>query len=427
MVIVAVRPLPRSRAQRGWRRLGALALLMATACRSGPAPTPVAPAPSRTVVLVSLDGFRADYLDRPGAVRLRALAARGVRAQRMIPAFPSKTFPAHYTVVTGLHPEHHGIVANTMQDPAIGKTFTISDTLVARDPRWWQGEPLWITAERQGVRSASFYWPGSDYEVAGGRPSDYRPYDGRVPNAARVRQVLAWLARPAATAPRFITLYFSTTDDAGHAHGPDAPQVDSAIAHVDSLIGALDDGIAALGAADRVALVVVADHGMTAISADRVIYLDDYLDLSTVQVIDWMPVTGLAPRAGREDSVVARLRTAHPQLAVYRKDEVPARFHYSAHPRIPPVVLIASEGWTISSRARVTLMGPPRGGTHGYDNQLPAMGALFVAAGPGLARGRVLPPFASVHVYPLLAHLLGIVPAPHDGSLDAVRAALRER
>ena len=139
MLIVAVRPLPRSRAQRGWRRLGAMALLMATACRSGPAPTPVAPAPSRTVVLVSLDGFRADYLDRPGAVRLRALAARGVRAQRMIPAFPSKTFPAHYTVVTGLHPEHHGIVANTMQDPAIGKTFTISDTLVARDPRWWQG------------------------------------------------------------------------------------------------------------------------------------------------------------------------------------------------------------------------------------------------------------------------------------------------
>ncbi len=425
MLSAAVRRPPRSRTERVGRRLGAMALLLVAACRPGPAPAPVAPAVPRSVVLVSLDGFRADYLDRPGAVRLRALAARGVRAQRMIPAFPSKTFPAHYTLVTGLHPEHHGIVANTMVDPAIGKTFTISDTLVARDPRWWQGEPLWITAERQGVRAASFYWPGSDYEVAGGRPSDYRPYDGRVPNAARVRQVLEWLARPAATAPRFITLYFSTTDDAGHAHGPDAPQVDTAIAHVDSLVGMLDDGIAALGAADRVDLVVVADHGMTAIGGDRVIYLDDYLDLSTVQVIDWMPVTGIAPRPGQEDAVVARLRTAHPQLAVYRKGEVPARFHYNAHPRIPPVVLIANEGWTISSRARVQLTGPPKGGTHGYDNQLPSMGALFVAAGPGFARGRVLPPFASVHVYPLLAHLLGIAPAPSDGSLDSVRAALR--
>lgn len=427
MLIAAVRRGVLSRTDGGWRHLGTMALLLAAACRPAPAPAPVAPAVPRTVVLVSLDGFRADYLDRPGAVRLRALAARGVRAQRMIPAFPSKTFPAHYTLVTGLHPVHHGIVANTMVDSAIGKPFTISDTLVARDPRWWQGEPLWITAERQGVRTAAFYWPGSDYEVAGGRPTEYRPYDGRVPNSARVRQVLEWLARPAATAPRFVTLYFSTTDDAGHAHGPDAPQVDTAIAQVDALVGMLEDGIAALGATERVVLVVVADHGMTAISADRVIYLDDYLDLSTMRVIDWMPVTGLAPRAGEEDAVVARLRGAHPHLAVYRKGSVPARFHYNAHARIPPVVLLADEGWTISSHDRVKLMGPPRGGTHGYDNQLPSMGALFVAAGPGVARGRVLPPFASVHVYPLLAHLLGIRPARTDGSLDSVRAALRER
>ena len=417
---------------RGTPLWGALALLAwaATACRqAGMAGTAAATPPTlpQTVVLVALDGFRADYLDRPAAVRLRALAARGVRATRMIPAFPSKTFPAHYTLVTGLHPEHHGIVANTMVDPSIGRTFTISDTLVARDPRWWGGEPLWNTAERQGVRTAAFYWPGSDYEIGGRRPTEYRPYDGRVPNAARVRQVLDWLARPPATAPRFITLYFSTTDDAGHTFGPDAPQVDSAIARVDSLIGVLDDGIAALGAGARVNLVVVADHGMTAISADRVVYLDDYLDLSTMQVIDWMPVTGIAPRAGEEEAVVARLRGAHPHLAVYRREAVPARFHYNAHPRIPPVVLIADEGWTISSRARVQRVGPPRGGTHGYDNQLPSMGALFVAAGPGFAPGRTLPPFASVHVYPLLAHLLGIVPAPSDGSLDSLRAALRPR
>lgn len=385
--------------------------------RSASAERPTAAPPA--TVLISLDGFRADYITRPGAVELRALAARGVRAERLVPSFPSKTFPNHYTIVTGLYPEHHGIVANTMRDSTIGTTFTIGDTLIARDPRWWGGEPIWNTAERQGVRTAAFYWPGSDYAVNGRYPTYYRPYDGRVPNAARVQQVLEWLSMPAAQAPRFVTMYFSTTDDAGHSHGPDSPQVDSAIAHVDSLIGQLVRGLDARGLGGRVNLVIVSDHGMTPISADRVIHLDDHIDLNDVEVVDWMPVTAMTPKPGKLDAVFSALRTV-PHLQVWKRDSMPERYHYRESPRITPLVLLADEGWTISSRARIARNGSPKGGTHGYDNHLPSMGALFVAAGPDIQRGRVIAPVSNVHVYPLLARLLRVTPARSDGSADSL-------
>lgn len=421
------RPLPA-----GARRSVAAGILLLTAggaaaCASGGAPVVPPPggrAPNATV-LISFDGFRADYIARPGAVRLRELAARGVRAERLVPSFPSKTFPNHYTIVTGLHPEHHGIVANTMRDDAIGRTFTIGDTVVARDPRWWGGEPIWNTAERQGVRTAAFFWPGSDYAVNHRYPTYYTPYDGRIPNATRVQQVLTWLSLPPDRAPRFITLYFSTTDDAGHRYGPDAPQVDTAIAHVDSLLGALVDGLAQRRLTDRVNLVVVADHGMTAIDSTRVIRLDEYVNLDDLDVVDWMPVAAVSPKPGKLESVYAALGRV-PHLQVFRKDSVPERYRYRAHPRITPLVLLADEGWTISSTERLRRTGMPRGGTHGYDNFLPSMGALFVAAGPDLQEGRVIGPVANVHVYPLLARLLGITAAPSDGHADSLAITRRD-
>lgn len=391
----------------------------------GGAAADMAAARSNATVLISLDGFRADYITRPGAVQLRALAARGVRAERLIPAFPSKTFPNHYTLVTGLHPEHHGIVANTMRDERIGATFTISDTVIARDPRWWGGEPIWNTAERQGVRTAAFFWPGSDYAVNGRYPTYYTPYDGRIPNRARVQQVLDWLTLPPDRAPRFVTLYFSTTDDAGHNHGPGSAQVDTAIAQVDSLVGALVQGLAGRGLTDRVNLVVVSDHGMTPIDSTRVIRLDEHVNLDDMDVVDWMPVAAVTPKPGKLESVYASLGRV-PHLQVFRKDSVPARYHYRAHPRITPLVLLADEGWTISSTDRLRRTGMPRGGTHGYDNFLPSMGALFVAAGPDLQRGRVIGPVANVHVYPLLARLLGIEPAPNDGHADSLAIMRRD-
>ncbi|MHB1312957.1 MAG: alkaline phosphatase family protein [Gemmatimonadaceae bacterium] len=407
------------------KRLAPLLLLAALAgCHAAPRSVP-APDAHRTVLLVSLDGFRADYIQRPGAVRLRQLAARGVRAERMVPAFPSKTFPNHYTIVTGLRPEHHGIVANAMWDDVIGKKFTIGDTAVSHDTRWWGGEPLWVTVEKQGKRAASYFWVGSDIVIAGRRPTWWKTYDGRVPNGERVKTVLDWLALPADSAPSFVSTYFSNADDAGHRFGPDAPQTDSAIAEVDREVGALVDGIAARGLANRVDIVVVSDHGMTALAPDRVIYLDDYIDLAKVDIVDMTPVGAISPKPGYEDEAYRRLTGANPHMQVYRKGEVPARFHFNTNPRITQLVTVADEGWTMTTHALAQRHGLPSGGTHGFDNLLPSMGALFVAAGPDFREGVVVPPFQNIHVYDLLAGILGVKPAANDGSADSTRMMRR--
>lgn len=406
-----------------------LVLVGAAACVGGPArsssPPPIAQ--QNRVLLIGLDGFRWDYVDRAPAVRIRELAARGVRAERLVPAFPSKTFPNYYTIATGLRPDEHGIVTNTMRDPVLG-TFRLADSLAQQESRWWGGEPIWVTAERQGRRAATLFWPGSETSVGGVRPSWHTTYEHTRPNEDRVRQVLAWLALPADSAPALITLYLSDTDDAGHTYGPLAAQTDNAIARVDSVVGALVDGIARLGLTERVNVVIVADHGMTEISAERAIVLDDYIDVDEVDVLDWSPVAAIIPRAGDEERVYHALVGKHPRLQVYRKGELPARWHFNSHPRITPIVAVADEGWTIASRAQVARwreLGWTGGANHGYDPALISMGAVFVAAGPGIAQGRVVPPFQNIHVYPLLAELLGLRPARSSGVLDSVRAVLR--
>lgn len=403
--------------------IGLGGLLLAVACGSGPSPSPV-PETGQVVVLISIDGFRADYLDRPQASGLRALAALGVRARQLEPVFPTKTFPNHYSIVTGLWPEHHGIVGNTMEDPVLG-WFRINDTVAVRDSRWWGGEPLWVTAERQGRRAASLFWPGSEAPIAGLRPSWYTRYQHDLPNDVRVGGVLEWLRLPPDSGPAFVTLYFSVVDDAGHRFGPDAPQTDSAIARVDSAVTALWRGMVASGLERRVNLVIVADHGMASTSADRRIVLDDWLEAGTYRVIDLNPVALIAPAEGREEEVLARLRQA-PHLQVYRKSEVPERWHFREHHRITPVVAVADEGWTIATRAMVDRNpGVGNGGTHGYDNRAPSMQALFMAVGPAFPEGRVVDRVRTVDLYQLMARVLGLRPAATDGALDSIRAVLR--
>ena len=379
----------------------------------------------QTVVMISLDGFRADYIDRPAAVHLRALAARGVRAERLVPSFPSKTYPNHYALVTGLYPEHNGIVANSMRDAELGH-FAIGNDPAVRDARWWFGEPIWVTAEKQGLRAAAYFWPGSEAPIGGVRPTWYKKYDGTVPNAERVRAVLAWLALPADSAPRLINAYFSDADDAGHKHGPRAVETDSAIARLDSAVGAIMNGITRLGHDTKVNLVVVSDHGMAEIKPDRIVFLDDYVSLDSLDVVDWTPIAAIVPKKGHERYVYDALKNANPHLAIYRKAAVPKRFNFNSGSRITPIVGIADEGWSITTRTRAAKAAPWLiGGAHGYDNQLRSMGALFVASGPAFKSGLVVPPFQNIHVYSLVAEILKLKPAKTDGSLDSVRVLLR--
>lgn len=374
------------------------------------------------MVLVSLDGFRWDYLDRAVAPNLQRLAMRGVRAQWMTASFPTKTFPNHYTMVTGLHPGNHGIVANNIRDSLLG-SFRLSDTVAQRDARWWGGEPIWRTAQRQGKRAASYYWPGSEAAIGGAHPWRWMPFDDDAPNAPRVDSVLTWLSLPKGQAPSVVTLYYSDVDHAGHTFGPEAPQTDSAIARVDSMIGRLMDGLAARGLSESVNVIVVSDHGMIETPKERVIVLDDYINLDDVDVVDWTPVGAVSPKPGKEAAVYAALVKAHPQLKVYRKGEVPARFHFNTHPRITSLVLVAEPGWSITSKSRAATW---RGGaSHGWDPEARGMGALFVAAGPAFRQGVAVAPFRNIHLYELMAHLIGVKPAPNDGSLDSVRTLLR--
>ena len=369
------------------------------------------------VVLISFDGWRWDYTDRADVPHLRALAARGVRAEGLIPTFPSKTFPNHYSLVTGLYPERHGIVSNVIVDPGFPERFTMASK-TAKTARWWGGEPLWNTAMSQGLRTASMFWPGSEAPIDGLRPTYWRPYDEGMPNTARVQQVLEWLALPSDRQPAFITLYFSDVDSAGHAHGPDSPEVRRAAARLDQMLGRLISGVSRLNLADRVNMVVVSDHGMAQLSDRRLIYLEDYLDLSTVDITEWSPVLGLVPRSGSVDAVYAALKGKHPSLGIYKREETPAHLHYRNNERIPPILGLAQDGWTITTRGMALatrVAGRANGGAHGYDPTLKSMHGLFVAAGPRIREGLRSPVFENIHVYNFLCDLLGLKPSPNDG------------
>src|SRR3954465_13920139 len=393
-----------------------VALLLASTAQ--PAASASAQTGSGTVVLMALDGFHPSYLDRAPARPLRKLASEGVRARWMTPVFPSLTFPNFYSIATGLYPEHHGIVSNTMVDSALG-SFSLRDRSSVEDPRWWGGEPIWVTAVKQNQRAATYFWPGSEAQIKRVRPTYYKLYDSSVPDAARVWQVLQWLSLPVAQAPSLVTVYFNDVDDAGHRFGPNAPETDAAIGRVDSAVGALMDGLEQRGLTGRVNLIVVADHGMAAVAPDHVIHLEQYIDTAAVNLVDQGPIVSLSPRSGRADEIIARLRRA-PHLKVYRKAEIPAALHYRAHPRIQPIVAIADEGWIATARGG----GPGPRGMHGYPPDLPSMRALFLARGPAFAQGAVVPPFQNIHVYDLIAHILRLTPAPNDGSLDSIKAVL---
>ena len=383
------------------------------------------------VILVSLDGFRADYLNRGITPSLNAIAARGISAA-MRPAFPSKTFPNHWALVTGEYPDHNGIVGNTFEDPRRpDQTFTMQSD----DPFWWnEAEPLWVAAEKAGIRSASLFWPGSNVgwggelvdhgfaAVEGGtRPEDWHEFNFAVTNTQRVNAVLDWMRRPASIRPRFVTLYMNTVDTAGHLYGPSDPHINASIGEVDQQIGQLVSGLKALHQPAN--LIVVADHGMAAISSERVIALDKLLDPAAFRLVDSGPFAAIAPVPGHERQLEAALLKPHDHMQCWRKDQIPARLHFGTNPRIQPYFCLAAVGWEISETAPNK---PFAGGSHGWDNAASEMAALFVAAGPQIRNSGRLAPFDNVDVEPMLRDLLGLPVNPKaDGNDAPFRVSLK--
>ena len=389
----------------------------------------VLPAEQAILILVSIDGFRWDYLDRFSPPNLTKLASDGVRADGLIPQFPSKTFPNHYTIVTGLTLAHHGIISNNIRDKEIPGEFSLSNRDVQNDPRWWGGEPIWNTAERQGRKSAAMFWPGSEVMIGGHRGTYWTPYDDDMPHAERVKKILDWLRLPGDQRPSFLTLYFSDVDNAGHSRGPDSEDVKNAVMRVDKSIGDLVAGVKQIGMTDRVNYVIVSDHGMAQLSPDRMIVLDDYIDVSTAEVTDWAPVLGLTPKDGDIDKMYRALKDKHPALAIYRSNEIPPEYGLAGHPRLPAIVGIAKEGWFITSKREEQRWGEPNrhapGGTHGYDARLQSMQGLFIASGPRIRSGMRVKPFENIHIYDFMCAVLGIQPAKNDGDPAVTRDMLR--
>jgi predicted AlkP superfamily pyrophosphatase or phosphodiesterase len=382
-----------------------------------------------TVILVSLDGFRYDYIDKFKTPVLNQLAKEGVRAKWMTPSFPSKTFPNHYTIATGLYPEHHGIIENNIYD--FGTTFGLSKTEEVQNPRWWLGEPLWVTAEKQNQIAAAYFFPGTETAIQGVKPDYFRAYNGKVPNELRVDKILSYLDLPAAKRPTFLTLYFSDTDDAGHEFSPDSEETRYSALNVDRLIGQLMNGLKQRRIDKKVNLIVVSDHGMQTIDLHNAVFLDDYFDTESLtdRVLWTDEIVQVFPKQNKTEEIMSKIKNVR-HATCWRKNEIPERFHYRASPRIAPVVCSTEEGWMLTThkryedRLKSTDINQMRGG-HGYDNQLESMRATFIAHGAAFKKGYVAEPFENVEVYNLMCRILGLTPAKNDGNFEKIKDLLR--
>jgi arylsulfatase A-like enzyme len=376
------------------------------------------------VVLLSLDGFRHDYMERYETPALDEIARRGVRAEALVPAFPSLTFPTHYSIATGLTPGRHGIVANRFLDPATGRHYSLRDRETVEDGWWYGGEPIWVTAESQGMVTSAFYFVGTEADVRGVRPSDWRPFDMDVPGATRVDQVLEWLDAPPATRPHLVTLYLGQVDRAGHEHGPDSPQNAAAVAEVDALVGRLLAGIDDSSRTDPVYLVVVSDHGMMPyVEEPPRFVVDDVIDMDGVRTGVGGPVLYLfLDEPARAPSIRDAVNDAWSHGRAWLPEETPAAWGVAGNPRFGDVILTADAGHAVVAGWLRDKRLPA--GAHGWTPETPEMHGIFLALGPRFPAGGLLPPVQAVDVYPLLARLLGLRPAP---DLDGSPAALADR
>ena len=436
------------------RRTAALVLALLLA---GFAPRAAADSAAATppLLLISMDGFRWDYCARhpDESPHIRQLAREGISARELIPVYPSNTFPNHYSIVTGLYPAHHDIINNDMYDPRLGDIFHYTMPAASADPRWWGGEPIWITAVKQGRTSATYYWVGAEAPVQGLRPTYYKHFDMGVyetePFETRINQVVAWLRLPPAQRPAVITFYLEETNGAGHKFGPDSPELAATIKLQDGRIGSLLDRLKAEGLGP-VNVIIVSDHGMTNVSPDRIMVIDDYVDLSTVQIDFQVPAMGLRPLKGTAQELVRALAGLphakayltdnqpsapglagwwhHLKVAVFHRGEyLPARFHLTGNPRIPDVWIVPELGWHIMTRANAkSPAAHNQKGDHGFDNAAQDMHGILIANGPSFrSDGAVLPPVPNIDIYNLMCAALHLVPAPNDGDDRLVREMLR--
>ena len=369
------------------------------------------------VIVVSFDGFRWDYSDLYETPNLDLMEKNGVKAEHLQPSFPTSTFPNHYTLATGLYPDHHGIINNSFYASELEGVYRIGDTDMVTNPDAYFGEPLWVTAEKQGMKSASYFWVGSEADIMGILPSYWYAYNGDDPYLSRVDQVIKWLKLPLSERPGLVFLYYDEPDGIAHKYGPEHQETGEVVTYMDSVLGYLRSEISKLEYGELVNLIVLSDHGMASFSSDKYVNLWEHIkEQWTIGVVGGNPVILIQPEEGCADSITTALNSVE-GISAWQKADIPERLHYGNSPRFPGIVVLADSLWSIGTRT------DPLGytGAHGYDNAFTNMNAIFYAEGPDFKEGYSSAPFSNVEVYGIVAHILGLEPATTDGDLEKVR------
>ena len=375
--------------------------------------------------MISFDGFRSDYLDWYDTPNMDNFISKGVRAEGLIPVFVSKTFPNHYSIATGLYAENHGLIGNHFYDPLLDDEYSLSDRSKVEDPKFYEGEPIWVTAEKNNIQTASYFWVGSEAPIKNTYPTRWKRYDHDFPFDSRIDSVVNWLSMPKKQRPNLCLLYFHEPDHTVHETGPKSNETAMMVTKMDSLFGILISKLDQLPIAKNLNILVVSDHGMTEISSERTIDLSNHIETSKMKQEGSGPYSLLYDMDKNEiGNIVDKLNTV-PKISAYAKKDIPDRYHFKHHHRIKDVLVIADEGWYINNQAisSSSKIGAyiPKGGTHGYDNQLKSMHALFIANGPAFKKGITVPSFENVNIYPLICHILNIDPNKNiDGNLENI-------
>ena len=375
------------------------------------------------LIMVSLDGFRWDYTQYAKTPVLDSLAKAGVMAEALIPSFPTKTFPNHYTIATGLYPDNHGIVLNGFYAEDLKMDYNKGDKSTVGDSRFYSGEPIWTTAELQNVKSATFFWVGSEAESNGVRPTLWEKYDHHLPFEARIDSVYNWLSLPENQRPHLVMWYYHEPDAIGHDKGPRSKELVDEIEKLDTWLGDFFTKMRTLPYYNELNFIVTSDHGMGELSIDKQVILDDIIDTANLTYFDgWNPIWNLKVKAGKLDEVYSGLKN-NEHIQTWYRDSIPERLHYGTNPRTYDITVVAKQYWSIywSWNIGSSL------GAHGYDNSFKDMYTIFYAAGPAFKKDYIAPEFENVNIYPLIAEIMELKPAKTDGELKNVQNMLIEK
>ncbi len=376
-----------------------------------------------TVILVSFDGFRWDYLHRGITPNLQKIIDNGVHALSLQPSFPSKTFPNHYSIITGMYPQNHGLISNSFYDHVEKDWYGMR----RNENEWYLGEPFWQTAQRNGILAASYFWPGSEQDIESRRPKYFKAYNHDEPYLNRIDGVIEWLKYSEDKRPNFITLYFHDTDSYGHEFGPNSPEINESIKRIDSVTAYLISSLKDNKLSD-VNLIFVSDHGMTEISRERIINIEEMLSGYNCFFEDSGPLMRITPPSEKLEEVFDLLKKNEKNFTAYKRKDVPKHFNYSNHPFIGDIVLIAEMGWSLAdNRALKRMERNYSKGDHGYDNHNTDMHGIFIAYGPKFKSSYKTGTLLNIDIYPLLCKIFEIDPRSNiDGSLDRIEFILND-